>query len=261
MDLVSAGLWLTLGKQLLWKTFDLVSEDIAKLYEKGRNKIIEKATKKIVDKADGKSANLRVARDVFFNGSFTDEAICAEYFWGILASSRSESWTEDIWVYYVDIIKSLSSTQLKLHYCIYHIFNNYFVSDTSKHSINCGQANELSAIKIYSALMELIEISGSDDIWRDLHAISSKWLIANFQTGNEEIIEQDSKSSVPHVFIAPTPLWVQLYAVAHNKLDARRDFPRVDFWDFEGITPPQYRGSDVSQILEKAWINKSITES
>lgn len=79
------------GEWALKKAFGPVlgelGEDMKKLYATGRDRIIAFGYNKISNVDDGKSANLRVTRDVFWNGSFTDEAICAEYFGGILASS------------------------------------------------------------------------------------------------------------------------------------------------------------------------------
>jgi hypothetical protein len=68
-----------------------------------------------------------VARDVLWNGALTNDEVCAEYFGGILASSRSEDGSDDGVIYYVDVIKSLSSKQLKLHYVIYNSFNKLWV--------------------------------------------------------------------------------------------------------------------------------------
>jgi hypothetical protein len=149
MDLATGGVAIALSKQLLGKTFDVVSEDIAKLYKIGRDKIIEKATSKIEDLTDGRTANLRVSRDVFWNGSFSDEAICAEYFGGILAGCRSMDGKDDTGVYYVDLIKSLSSKQLKLHYLIYFSFNQFFTGDPGKAGINPGKASSLQQEDIF----------------------------------------------------------------------------------------------------------------
>lgn len=66
-------------KKLLGPTLDEIGTDLQKLYSIGRDKILSVAVRKS-NVNDGKKANLRVARDVFWNGSFTDEAICAEYF-------------------------------------------------------------------------------------------------------------------------------------------------------------------------------------
>jgi len=251
MDLVTAGATYAVGKKLLGKTFDVVSEDIAKLYECGRDKIIERATAKVADSDDGKSANLRVTRDVFWNGSFTDEAICAEYFGGILASSRSEDGKSDDGVYYVDLIKSLSANQLKLHYLIYCSLNGMFRADAEKAKLNPGQESELAREKTFLSINELVKITGNADIGRDLHALHAKGLIGNFQS---EFHKLKNGETVPYLNVSPSSLGVQLYAVAHNHLPEWRKFSTFDFGVFPSISTPQYRGSSMESLLASAGI-------
>ncbi|MGE5425468.1 MAG: hypothetical protein ACM3PZ_00015 [Bacillota bacterium] len=247
MDLITTGTAIIVGKKLLGKTFDVVSADIANLYEKGRDKIIEKATKKISDVNDGKSSNLRVTRDVFWNGSFTDESICAEYFGGILASSRSEDGKDDNGVYYVDLIKSLSSNQLKLHYLIYHAFNKYFSSHGSEKNLNPGQESELSAKSIFLCTNELLAAIKGGDFGRDLHAIRAKGLIGDFEAKAYPLKNQET---LPYLKVSPKPLGVQLYAVAYNKIDQWRDFAITDFGSFDSVISPKFCENSMEKLLE-----------
>lgn len=259
MDIITAGTALVVGKKLLGKTFDVVSADIAHLYEKGRDKIIEKASSKISNVDDGKSANLRVTRDVFWNGSFTDESICAEYFGGILASSRSDEGKDDTGVYYVDLIKSLSSDQLKLHYLIYHSLNKYFTAETSKSQLNPGQESELAREAVFLSMNELLQITGIVDPGRDLHAIHAKGLIGNFQTQGH-ILSDDRQ--VPYLKVSPKALGIQLYAVAHNKLEEWRNFATNDYGDFDSIESPKFQGQNIEDLLTSAGLSeKEKTES
>ena len=121
--ITTTGAILIVANKLLGKTADKIAIDIAGLYDKGKDMIFEATNRKVSNINDGKQANLRVARDVFFNGSFSDEAICAEYFGGILAASRSDDGRDDQGIYYVDLIKGLSSKQLNLHYVLYRSLN------------------------------------------------------------------------------------------------------------------------------------------
>ena len=248
MDLITAGTALAVSKLLLGKTFEVINEDIAKLYANGRDKIILKMSQKVPHHDDGRSANLRVARDVFWNGSFSDEAICAEYFGGILASSRSDDGTDDTGVYYVDLIKSLSSRQLKLHYIIYICFNRTLVADPSKASVNPGQDTELALLKTCLSLLELQEIVGEADIGRELHALHAKGLIGNFKSQSHKL---DDERSMPYVEVSPTALGIQLYATAHNKLGMWRKFAIDDFGAFESIPIPKFQSQGLDSFLEK----------
>ena len=87
LEISLPGEWLI--KKLLGPTVDTIGSDFSKLYEAGRNKILNAAQRKIKDIDDGAKTNLRVTRDVFWNGSFTESDICAEDYSGALASSRT----------------------------------------------------------------------------------------------------------------------------------------------------------------------------
>ncbi len=254
MDLITAGTVYAGSKLLLGKTFDVVSEDIAKLYEKGRDAIIQAAARKVPHMDDGRTANLRVARDIFWNGSFTDEAICAEYFGGILAASRSDDGNDDAGIYYADLIKSLSSKQLKLHYLFYTCLNNLLVSDPTKADINPGQEEQISPEKVCLSTREIQTLVGEDDIGRELHALHAKGLIGDFKSQGHLL--SDGRT-VPYCEIAPTVLGIQLYAVAHNKLASWRNFTKNDFGEFESIVLPKFFGQNLDKFLEKTGLNST----
>lgn len=243
------------GEWAIKKTFGPVlgeiGDDMKKLYALGRDKIIIAGYKKIFNKDDGKCANLRVTRDVFWNGSFTDEQICAEYFGGIFAASRSEDGKDDTGVFYVDLIKSLSSNQLKLHYLIYLALNKALIADTSKSKINPGQEREITPQRIHFFYEEIETITGSKDIGLDLHALCSKDIIGNFQVESHVL---KNGNSVHYIYAHPKPLGVQLYAVAHNKLDGWRDFVVQDFGSFDSIAQPKFSALTLENLLSNAGI-------
>lgn len=240
-------------KKLLGPTLDEIGNDLQKLYSTGRDKIIAVAIRKSNVK-DGKKANLRVARDVFWNGSFTDEAICAEYFGGILASSRSTDGKDDRGVYYTDIIKSLSSQQLLLHYIIYHSLNKLWREMSSdKNRPNVGDANEIGQYHIWFATKE-VEESGIISMEKDLIALNSKGLINDFE-GKAHKLEEGRE--IPYTHVQPTTLGVQLYAVAHNKLAVWRQIPFEDFGEFPDIKVPTLFTFSIEELLVKAGLKKN----
>ncbi|MFA5185125.1 MAG: hypothetical protein WC551_01430 [Patescibacteria group bacterium] len=238
-------------KKVMGPALDELGEDMKKLYSIGRDKIFIAGYKKIADVNDGKKANLRVVRDVFWNGSFTDESICAEYFGGILATSRSADGKDDTGVYFVDIIKSLSSKQLYLHYVIYSSLNKLLNSDPENKKINPGQESELRVIKIFLSMNEVIKVVNNEDFGTDLHALHAKGLIGDFLTGEHDL---KNGTKVPNVWISPKPLGIMLYAVAHNKFNEWRNFATADFGYFENIQRLQYFGKDIVQLLVQAGI-------
>src|SRR5688572_11934981 len=82
-------------KKVLGPVLAELGDDARNLYKLGRDKLVQAALRKLKNPDSGERANLRVAKDVLWNGSFTDEQICAEYFGGILAASRSADGKDD----------------------------------------------------------------------------------------------------------------------------------------------------------------------
>jgi len=246
--LTTTGTVLAIANKLLGKTAEAISDDLANLYKAGRDKIVSVAVRKTLDMEDGKIANLRVARDVFFNGSFTDEAICAEYFGGILASSRSVDGKDDAGVFYTDIIKSLSSSQLKLHYIIYYTLNKLWLEmPKEKTRPNAGMGTETGQYNIWFSTIEIQNLGV--DVEKDLIALHSKELIGSSYEALGHKLE-DGKE-VPYTKVGPTTLGIQLYAVAHNKLPVWRNLPLEDFGVFPDIKTPQFFGFSIDDFLKK----------
>lgn len=234
-------------KKLLGPALDEIGSDLQALYKLGRDKIVSAAVRK-TNTEDGYMANLRVARDVFWNGSFTDEVICAEYFGGILASSRSENGKDDRGIYYTDIIKSLSSQQLLFHYIIYCSLNKLWLempAETARP--NVGMGTELQNYTVWYATKELESFGVS--VEKDLIALASKGLIDNNYEAKGHKLEDGRE--LPYAKMKPTTLGVQLYAVAHNKLSNWRSLPIEDFGSFPDIKVPVHFALTVEELLAK----------
>lgn len=245
------GEWVV--KKLLGPTLEEIGKDLERLYKTGRDRIIVAATRK-VNLDDGLRANLRVARDVFFNGSFTNEAICAEYFGGILASSRSADGKDDRGVYYTDIIKSLSSQQLLFHYIIYHTFNKLWLGmPTDKKRPNVGMGTELQEYNVWFSTIELERLGVS--VEKDLIALHNKGLVGdNYEAKGHKL--EDGRE-IPYTKVQPSTLGVQLYAVAHNKLIDWRKLPTEDFGEFLDIKTPTFFALSIDELLTKAGLKKN----
>lgn len=209
-----------------------VGEDIKKVYAKGRDRLISTAYRKIDDAEDGKQANRRVARDVMWNGAFADDDVCAEYFGGILAASRSIDGNDDDAIQFVDVVKSLSSRQLRLHYILYHCLNLQFAAE--EEPINVGQSTELSKKSLWLASRELIDRLDLH-IDTDLNILLRQGLLIEYKTDSHQLA---SETSLPYTMIKPTVFGILLYSAAHNKLNEWRQFSSVIFGDFPSIDLP-----------------------
>ena len=104
--------------------------------------------------------------------------------------------------------------------------------------------------------LEVVSILGEGDIGRDLHAIRAKGLIGFFRTRTYDL--KDGKTKIPYLEAKPSPLGIQLYAVANNRLNTWRDFVNCDFGDFEQINLPKFFGKDIYELLENAGFKHEI---
>lgn len=214
-ELITGGVIGAVAAKLFGKVGDVLAEDIAKVYVLGRDAIIKKAINKTSNIDDGAQVNLRIARDVFSNGSFSDEEICAEYFGGILASSRSEDGKDDSSMYFLDKIKSLSSNELKIHYIIYNVLNKLLINKSITIN-NINQGNDVKSVNIYLDVLEVISTSGLNEnkLSSSCHILFSAGLINFFHINSYKLTDN---RSIIYLHVKPTILGIQIYAVANNK--------------------------------------------
>lgn len=226
------------AQKVLGPVLGELGEDFRKLYTFGRDNIILAAYRKIANPDDGKHANLRVARDVFWNGAFTDEKVCAEYFGGILAASRSNDGKDDSSIQFVDVIKSLSSKQLRLHYLIYNALNK-MLSIKKDILLNVAQSTEIQRHAVWLSSFELQAIH-CIDVGIDFNILFRQGLIFEYKTDViQEVLEElpngKKVRDLPYCMIKPTTFGILLYAAAQNQMKNWKAFSISDFGDFDGI--------------------------
>jgi hypothetical protein len=216
-----------IGAKLFGTVLATLGDDINKLYVKGRDKIVEVASKKVENPEDGKRVNIRAARDVLWNGAITDDEVCAEYFGGMLAAARSEDGKDDGVVHYVDTIKAMSSRQLELHYVIYKAWQTLL--NQSGKSLNVAQSSQIQAWHVFMVGLELSGRQLSYD--RDLTVLHRQGLLVQYNYDNHIVGEV----SMPFVDVTPTTFGVMLFAIAHNRIEAWRNFSTETYQSTEGI--------------------------
>lgn len=220
-------------RKVLGPTLEEFGEDLKALYSKGRDNIIAAANRKIGSSEDGKRANLRIARDILWNGAFTDDEMCAEYFGGVLAASRSSDGTDDDAIQFVDVIKSMSSNQLRLHYIIYNTLNENFVSTRRK--INVAQGKEIQNCELWFSTVEMEEHLDLR-LDKDPNVLHRMGLLWQYKTDHYT----KNNRSMPYFMVSPTVFGVLLYTAVHNKLEEWRAFNSVDFGTLDGLRTPKY---------------------
>jgi hypothetical protein len=229
------------GTKLFGTALATMGDDINKLYVRGRDKIVDAATKKIDDPEDGKTVNLRAARDVLWNGAITEDEVCAEYFGGMLAAARSEDGKDDGVVHYVDTIKAMSARQLELHYVIYKAWQN-LLNQRVDTPINVALSSDVQKWKIFMAGLELSARKLPYD--RDLTVLYRLGLTQDFKYDNHVV----NGKSLPYVSVTPTTFGVMLFAVAHNKMNEWRNFGDKTYESTSGIASLAYFAASLEKL-------------
>lgn len=209
------------AQQLFGKTLAEMGDDLNKMYKANRDKLLAKAAKKVADPNDGATPNLRVARDVIWNGAVTDDEVCAEYFGGLLAASRSADGKDDSALIYVDCIKALSSKQLHLHFVIYNSLHRLLVAAGA--TVNPGMQDELAQNQVWFATNELMRLGLNPFI--DLNVLHRQGLVSAYAT-NQHVV---GSKALPYCQASPTTFGVLLYAAALNHINSWRQFGNQSF--------------------------------
>lgn len=231
-------------RKILGPTFDEIGNDVKNLYKAGSDRIANRAAEKVVDLEDGKFSNLRVARDILWNGAFSESNVCIEYYSGLLAASRSENGRDDELAPFVDVVKSLASRQLKLHYSIYHSLERIL-----------EQAHK------YGETFDVFSIHGNMDVFLsdhdlskvalDLQVLQRNGLITEFSINNQTIPFDGKNQLLPVCRIKPTLFGITLYAAAHNQLEWWMALGLRHFGEFPDIEPPKLYGRTLEELLNR----------
>jgi hypothetical protein len=209
------------AQQLFGKTLAEMGDDLNKMYKANRDKLLSKAARKIADPNDGATPNLRVARDVIWNGAVTDDEVCAEYFGGLLAASRSAEGKDDSALIYVDCIKALSSKQLHLHFVIYNSLHKMLVEVGSP--IQPGMQDELSQKEVWFSTNEIVGLGLNPVI--DMNVLHRQGLVSSY-AANKHIV---GAKALPYSQASPTTFGVLLYAAALNCLNSWHQYGNANF--------------------------------
>ena len=141
--------------KLLGPTAEYLGGEMKTLVEKSQKNIasvFKRAEKKCGPKLEVPGAvNARVMKHVYDEARFSDDELLAEYFGGVLASARTEDGVDDRGVYYSQIVKSMSSYQLRCHYFFYYLMWHHAKSLTLdlNSNIDRGKLTLVVPVKCY----------------------------------------------------------------------------------------------------------------
>ena len=247
VDPVTAGAVVAsgwVGKKVLGPTLDAIGSDLKELYAVGRDRIIERAAAKVDDLDDGRRANLRVARDVLWNGAFSESDVCVEYYAGLLAASRSVDGLDDEAAPFVDAVKSLASRQLKQHYGIYCCLERILEEDHAN-----GETFDVFGIQ--GRVDVFIAAHDQSKPALDLQVLHRNGLISEFAFDRTTITREGREYALPYFRARPTLFGLTLYAAAHNELERWQAFGLRRFGEFGDVDPPKIYGRTLEELLDR----------
>lgn len=203
------------------------------------SRIFDIAAKKLGGKLDESgSVPPRVLRGILDDGSYCDDLLSAEYFGGVLASSRSGRLRDDRGASYIALLARLSSYQIRAHYCFYHLFKRLF-DGIQIEDETLGTKAGRGSLETIIPLLDYFSFMGFDVEEEQLnlipHIISGlvkELLIAErFETGAGLLLGERSVDSyfeddgtetfidsivAPELAVQPTVSGIELFLWAHG---------------------------------------------
>jgi len=222
-------------EKLLGPTVDYIGEGVKSLAERRVNniqRIFSIATKKLGEKIEIKgSVSPKVLKGILEEGSFCDDSLSAEYFGGVLASSRSGVSRDDRGASIIALISRLSVYQIRTHYIFYHIVKNLFNSS----DINIAHPEGRSSMEtyipfnVYDKAMEFDKDENYPIILDHvMFGLRKEHLIEDFfRYGNKEFLGKVRKVDGDGIIFQPSTLGAELFLWAYGRADLRNtDFLR-----------------------------------
>jgi len=220
---VGTGLAILGSKDLLLKILgpsaDYVGGEVKNFVEKcnfNLDEIFKKAARKLGDRMDEDGAvSPRVLKHVVDEGRFCEDDLTAEYYGGILASSKNRIDRDDRGVTLLAQVKDLSVYQLRFHFMAYMVMHRLFQGD----GLNLGDGNDCRKMKVFVP-MKIYEAAMAFEDGEDPSAILSHCLfglnrhnlISDFASGNAEwLLKQNKGITEPGVVFAPTLTGAELF--------------------------------------------------
>lgn len=184
-----------LVERILGPTADYVGVGLKNWTDKrirNTGRIFEKAAEKLGAKINDPGAvPPKVLKEILEEGSYCDDELTAEYFGGVLASSRSGVTRDDRAASYLKLIAELSSYQIRFHFIAYCLFRELFSGSGLRPTFS-DDLNKMWVFIPYSTLgpaMDFTEDEPAGEIF--LHCLSG--------LGRHELLETSHWGSKDHV--------------------------------------------------------------
>lgn len=240
-----------LGKPLLVKllgpSFEYLGGEIKGYTEKANENlknIISKSVKKLGKKIDEPGqVPPKVLKEILFEGAFCENELAAEYFGGVLASSRSGVSRDDRGATYIKLVSGLSTYQLRLHYVLYTTLREKFLGSGIEPGTERLQMRIYIPSDEYLIAMDFQSTEDSAVISNhSLYGLQRSDLIGFWASGSKEIIEKFlNVKKIPKRGLAfrPTGPGMELYLWGHGMGDL----------SIKHFLDPQFELEPISEIV------------
>lgn len=206
--------------KLLGPSAEYVGGEVKGLVQKcnvNLDRIFVKAKDKLGSRLDAAGGvNPRILKHVIDEGRFCEDELTAEYYGGVLASSKSENGRDDRGVTLLATIKSLSVYQLRFHYVFYRLVNNLFkVAPANLADVNdCENLKLFIPLRVYEVAMDFQPCENSSAILAHImFGLRRHDLIReSFAFGSSSHLQKDvHEVDTSGILVAPSLLGAELF--------------------------------------------------
>jgi len=168
----------------------------------------------------------RVLKEVLDEGSYCDDPLTAEYFGGVLASSRSQVSRDDRGAYWSSLVARLSVYQVRSHFLIYRAVCDRFAGKDFQ--FNADDRPKLSILLPLSSYCRAMDFSQEEMnqltllLSHSFFGLHKEGLIEHLLFGNGENLKKrmGAHFSPPEeggVWVRPSVLGAELFLWAHGQ--------------------------------------------
>lgn len=221
-------------QKLLGPTADYLGKGLQQFAEKrveNIERIFKKATEKLGERIDAPGeVPPRVLKTVIDEGSFCDDELAAEYFGGVLASSRTESGRDDRGARIAKVIESLSTYQLRSHFLVYSSIKHVFAK--SGLLFNMDGRPKMKIFLPFSGYISAMEFNENESqqigqLFNHIFfGLSSDGLIENeWRYGQKDnILDIYKEAPEGGIICQPSALGAELYLTAFGHADKPHEY-------------------------------------
>jgi hypothetical protein len=169
----------------------------------------------------------RVVQRLLTEAPFIEDPVCAEYFAGVLACSRTRDGTDDQGIFFLNAISRLSTIQLRTHYTIYSALrsvgagrNLLLVEREANERVNLIIAADAIALALNRSNDELL-----DNISHILYGLGQEQLVGTtLRFGSRNYIALPGVENAPQMGlrVSPSSIGADLFVWAHGQTGSWR---------------------------------------